>query len=147
MENVRIVQQKHWHCVPACLESLFFDNDIGINKTQDEIAQDNPDVFRAGVLVDFLKLGNVFKRYGVEVDFITCGEKEYDFEKLKQIAANPNNKILLFWRCRTKHCVRFVGIRQNGDIEVMDPQVGKIVMYDTRKQAELDLGIVYFAKK
>ena len=34
---MKVVQQhKANYCVPACLESIFFDNDIAINKTQDD---------------------------------------------------------------------------------------------------------------
>lgn len=100
------------------------------------------------MLIDSYKFGDVFKKYHVDVSFEQEDtNKKYDFDCLKRIATNPNNKILLLWRGPIKHCVRFVSIKQNGDIEVMDPQLGKFDIYTKSRQDELNLGIIYFALK
>jgi hypothetical protein len=91
---IKVIKQDYNYCVPACLESIF--SDFGINKTQNEIAFDNPGVFNGGVLIDSYKLGDVFKKYHVEVSLEQEDiNKKYDFDCLKRIATNPNNKILL----------------------------------------------------
>jgi hypothetical protein len=59
------------------------------------------------VLIDSYKFGDVFKKYHVDVSFEQEDtNKKYDFDCLKRIATNPNNKILLLWRGPIKHCVR-----------------------------------------
>lgn len=150
MKNIRIVQQKKWHCFPACLESIFFDDDIGIKKDQEKIVKDNPDIFREGVLIvqDPGELARVFERYGIQVSVVYQNQnKRYDPADLQKIAADANNKIFLLWRIKDRHCVRFVDFGQSGDIAVMDPQTGIIEIYDAKKQDELNLGILYFTKK
>ena len=121
---MKLVKQNPNHCVPACLASILSDQDIGIDKSQDEIVKDNPEVFnKEGVLIDSYKLESVFKKYGVSVCFKQEDKSEkYDIKKLKHIASNSNNKILLIWRAESNHCVHFLSIKSNGDIEVMDPQ-------------------------
>ena len=149
-DNVRIVHQKLNHCVPACLESIFFDSDIGVNKKQDEIVQENPSMFdKGGVVIvnDPGELGDVFERYRIAVSSIYNGMNEnQDFNRLKTIAANPCNKILLMRRNGAKHCVRFVGIDADDSIKVMDPQWDKdeYRIYTKAEQFELNLAAICF---
>lgn len=151
--SVRIVHQKPNHCVPACLESIFFDSDIGVNKKQDEIVQENPNIFNDGgaVIVNApMRLGDVFKRYNIAVSCIYNGMNEkYGFDQLKAMALEHCNKILLMWRNGTQHCVRFVGIEPDDSIKVMDPQLDKdeYLVYTKTEQAQLNFGIICFTIK
>ena len=138
------VKQKPNHCVPACLKAIL--SDIGIKKSQYEIVRDNPDVFNKNGVANYTSMWDrVFKRYGVQVSLWFEDEKKpYDFEKLKKIASNPNVKILLLWRKGDQHTVGLNCIKDNGDIEVMDPALDIPDVYKIDKQKELNLAIVSF---
>lgn len=142
----QVKQINEFCCVPACLEAIF--SDIGIEKSQDEIVRDNPEVFNKNGVANFTSTwGSVFERYGIHVSLWFEEKTPYDCEKLKKIASDPNNKILLLWRKGDKHAVCLKGIRDNGDIEVMDPASDKSEVYNIAKQKELNLFIVSFTVK
>jgi hypothetical protein len=138
------VNQKPNHCVPACFEAML--SDIGIKKGQEEIVRDNPEVFdRNGVAGCTSTWEWIFKKYGVQVSSWYEDEQvPYDFEKLKKIASNPNAKILLLLRKGDKHTVGLNCIKDNGDIEVMDPALDKPDSYNIDKQKDLNLAIASF---
>ena len=90
-----VKQMNEFCCVVACLSAIL--SEIGVEKSQDEIIKDNPDVFNQNGAATYPSVWiKVFEKYRIPATYNysdTC-----DLDKLKIISSKPNVKTLLLWK-------------------------------------------------